>query len=108
MTGGNPLRPTTYDKSASVSLVAGRPSPRLLGKSSVLQRTSENVIQLVIPISERARALEQLRLMNITRASLFPGLDGFAQSMRLLPIREAPQPKYKRLEQRIRERNIRR
>ena len=36
----------------------------------------------------RGRALEQLRLMNITRASLFRGLDGFAQSFRQLLVKE--------------------
>jgi hypothetical protein len=36
------------------------------------------VLELVVPLRERERALEQLRLMNITGTSLFPGLDGFA------------------------------
>jgi hypothetical protein len=40
------------------------------------------VIKFVVPVGVRPRALQQLRLMNITRASLFPGLDGFAQSFR--------------------------
>lgn len=49
----------------------------------------DGVRVLVIPSSVRDRALEQLRLMNITRASLFPGLEGFAHSFRQLPIRES-------------------
>lgn len=40
------------------------------------------VIKFVIAGQQRNRILEQLRLMNITRATLFPGIDGFAQSFR--------------------------
>jgi hypothetical protein len=36
----------------------------------------------------RGRILEQFRLMNVTRAQLFPGLDGFAQSFRQLLVEE--------------------
>jgi len=37
--------------------------------------------------SEREFVLRELREMNITRASLFPGLDGYSQSMRqLIPL----------------------
>jgi hypothetical protein len=32
--------------------------------------------------------LQDLRLMNITRASLYPGLDGFAQSLKYELVRE--------------------
>jgi hypothetical protein len=49
------------------------------------------VRRLTLPRSERGVALSQLRLMNITRASLFPGLDGFAQSFRQLLVRETRQ-----------------
>jgi len=35
-----------------------------------------------IPIAERKRALEELRLMGITAGSLFPGLDGICRSLR--------------------------
>jgi hypothetical protein len=51
---------------------------------------SGGVRKLVIPVSERGRAHEELRQMNITRESLFPGLDGFAQSLRYLAVREDP------------------
>ena len=51
----------------------------------------EGLVKLTVPITERPRALEQLRFMNITRASLFPGLDGFAHSFRQLPVRESYQ-----------------
>jgi hypothetical protein len=40
--------------------------------------------KVVLPFSMRAEALDDLRMMNITEASLFPGLDGFARSLRTL------------------------
>jgi hypothetical protein len=46
------------------------------------------IVKMTLPMSERGRALEQLRKMNITRTSLFPGLDGFAQSFRTLLVRD--------------------
>ena len=49
------------------------------------------VRRVVLPASDRGLALEELRLMNITRASLFPGLDGFAQSFRQLLVKESRQ-----------------
>lgn len=44
----------------------------------------------------RGEILRDLRLMNITRASLFPGLDGFAQSLKYALIEEEPEEAYKR------------
>lgn len=40
-----------------------------------------NVVKIVIPKHIRAIALEELYSMNISRTSLFPGLDGYAQSL---------------------------
>jgi hypothetical protein len=40
-----------------------------------------NVVRLVIPIELRGQALRQLFQMNISRTSLFPGLDGYARSL---------------------------
>ena len=40
-----------------------------------------NIVQLVIPSKLRMPLLQTLFSMNITRTSLFPGLDGFAQSL---------------------------
>jgi hypothetical protein len=54
-------------------------------------------IKFVISNRERPRILEQLRLMNITRASLFPGLDGFAQSFRQTLIEESLEDKQSRV-----------
>ena len=57
----------------------------------------EGVMQFVVPASERGLALEQLRLMNITRASLFPGLDGFAGSLKYLAVREPKESRATRM-----------
>lgn len=39
------------------------------------------VVKVVIPVDLRLRILHDLRRMNITAASLFPGVDGFARSL---------------------------
>jgi len=44
--------------------------------------TSHAVKKILIDSSERVRILPELRLMNISRASLFPGLEGYAQSLK--------------------------
>ena len=41
----------------------------------------QNLVKLVLPRALRAAALEHLYSMNISRTSLFPGLDGYAQSL---------------------------
>jgi hypothetical protein len=41
----------------------------------------ENVYCLILKASIKDEALRELFLMNITRASLFPGLDGYAQML---------------------------
>jgi hypothetical protein len=51
------------------------------------------LIKFIIPAEGKAYALGQLRLMNITRASLFPGLEGFAQSFQQLLIKESEKAK---------------
>jgi hypothetical protein len=56
------------------------------------------VLKITVPSSVvRGRALEQLRLMNITRASLFRGLDGFAQSFRQLLVKETREQREDRM-----------
>lgn len=40
-----------------------------------------NIVKIVLPRDLREIALEHLYSMNITRTSLFPGLDGYAQSL---------------------------
>ncbi|HEX6003022.1 MAG TPA: FRG domain-containing protein [Burkholderiales bacterium] len=43
--------------------------------------SAENVVKLVIPIESRRTILRQLYHMNVSRTSLFPGLDGYAKSL---------------------------
>lgn len=43
----------------------------------------QNIVKLPIPRALRGIALESLSNMNISRATLFPGLDGFAQSLKI-------------------------
>jgi len=45
----------------------------------------ENVLEMIIPERMRREALDWLYDMNISRATLFPGLDGFAQSLMVSP-----------------------
>lgn len=59
-----------------------------------------NLRVILLRADQRARALEQLRRMNITRASLFPGLDGFAQSFRQMLIEEPVESRIARLQMR--------
>lgn len=56
-----------------------------------MQLLDRALVKLVIPVVVRNRALEELRLMNITRASVFPGLEGFAHSLRQVLVEEAPE-----------------
>lgn len=41
----------------------------------------KHVLKLVISHVDRMKAMKKLHAMNISRATLFPGLDGFAQSL---------------------------
>jgi FRG domain len=41
----------------------------------------ENIIKFVIPKTLGLKAIKELYRANVTRASLFPGLDGFAQAL---------------------------
>ena len=43
----------------------------------------ENLKKLIIPHGLRLKSLKMLDTMNISRASLFPGLEGFAQSLKI-------------------------
>ena len=42
----------------------------------------KHVLKIVIPNGLRPKILADLNYMNVNRATLFPGIDGFAQSMR--------------------------
>jgi hypothetical protein len=44
-------------------------------------RSEEHLLKIIIPAGLRRHALEKLFYMNVSRTSLFPGLDGYAQSL---------------------------
>ena len=45
-------------------------------------------MKIIIPQQLKKKALDRLSNMNISRATLFPGLDGFAQSLMIsLPVK---------------------
>ncbi len=51
----------------------------------------ENIVKIVIPFSERRAALKNLFQMGISRTSLFPGLDGFADTLSIYhPVVDDP------------------
>jgi hypothetical protein len=55
-----------------------------------LNRSGEsgNVVKLLIKLKRRRKFLNSLSAMNVSRATLFPGLDGFAQSLMVsLPVK---------------------
>lgn len=53
----------------------------LIGRGADLNRTYLTVFEL--PYSERRTVLAELRLMGVTAGSLFPGIDGACEEMRL-------------------------
>jgi hypothetical protein len=50
-----------------------------------LERFKKGVIKFTIPFKLKQHFLQKLYDMNITRETLFPGLDGFAQSLSVHP-----------------------
>ncbi len=52
----------------------------------------DHLMKVIIPRARLDTVLKELYAMNISRATLFPGLDGFAQSLRMnlgsVPYRE--------------------
>ncbi len=50
-------------------------------------------IKFIIPPDLRLRGLERLREMNITSASLFPGIDGFCRALRFQVLETAKRQK---------------
>jgi len=68
----------------SVFLAAMNPEKRFIDQLAFLDYQEKPVItKLTIPSSERKVALRDLIKMNITHATLFPGIDGFARSLNL-------------------------
>lgn len=50
-------------------------------ETAKLDFSESSIIKIVIPSSLHSKALTELYKMNITAATLFPGLDGFARSL---------------------------
>ena len=57
-----------------------------------MANTKDNVHKIIISEKCRTEVLSRLRKMNIDQTTLFPGLDGFAQSLntRFVEIGELP------------------
>jgi hypothetical protein len=55
--------------------------PCLDNLSALCARPTDSIVRIVIPESLRIQILRQLWSMDISRAALFPGLDGFAKSL---------------------------
>ncbi|MGA2329841.1 MAG: FRG domain-containing protein [Bryobacteraceae bacterium] len=54
--------------------------------------------KLIVPLSQRTQMLRELSRMNISAASLFPGLDGYARSIReSYEMLESEAPVYKEI-----------
>jgi hypothetical protein len=68
-----------------------------LDNLAALGDASRHVVKYVIPVDMHSRTLERLRIMNISRAQLFPGLDGFAQSFRQLLRTESKEEQARRM-----------
>jgi len=81
-----PVEPERLSERLSVQqgtfLCAGDVETSFMENLTAMDGWAEAVRKFTLPFSVRGFALEQLRKMNITRATLFPGLDGFAQSFR--------------------------
>jgi hypothetical protein len=102
------------EKACVVEVVPGKYSERLslqqgvfLCPADVNQSFEANLMatsmprdaiqRLHFPNTIRGRALERLRAMNITRATLMPGLEGLAQSLKQLVVEEPLEDKTRRL-----------
>lgn len=73
-----------YYLQQSVFLATSNPYKEFSEQLNFLEEILDySLINVQIPRSERKIALRDLEKMNITHASLFPGLDGFAKSLKL-------------------------
>ncbi len=73
-----------YYLQQSVFLSPSNPYKTFNEQLDFLHESLDNsLIKIKIPKTERKKALRDLAKMNITRASLFPGLDGFAKSLHI-------------------------
>lgn len=72
-----------YNLQQSIFLVQGNPNKSFQNQLEFIKPSLLNEIfmKVTIPTSEKKKAIRDLIQMNITRATLFPGLDGFAKSL---------------------------
>jgi hypothetical protein len=71
-----------------IFLVPGDVDKGFAGNFSAYEDTEIelNLVKIRLPGKIRRDALRDLNHMNVNRATLFPGLDGFSQSLRLGPL----------------------
>lgn len=68
----------------SVFLSPCNPDKPFMEQLEFIDQSLKNaIIKINLPVSFRNEALRDLTRMNITRVSLFPGLDGFAKSLNM-------------------------
>jgi FRG domain len=73
-----------YYLQQSIFLCQGNPFEPFKNQLSFLSESYEKAtIKVTIPTIEKKKAIQDLIKMNINRATLFPGLDGFAKSLLL-------------------------
>jgi hypothetical protein len=83
-----PVAPTRMNERLSIQqglfLCPGRIQDSFMDNLVAYGDTSlrQKLLKIVIPSRFRVNALQDLATMNITRTSLFPGLDGFSQSLK--------------------------
>jgi hypothetical protein len=72
-----------YHLQQSIFLCQGNPYQSIINQFEFIKKNliDRTIIKVVIPSSEKKKAIRDLIKMNISRASLFPGLDGFAKSL---------------------------
>lgn len=96
-----PVEPSKLSERLSLQqgafLAPGDVNSSFMDNLANLDLSPGDVRKYEIPGLVRRRALELLRQMNITRTTLFPGLDGYAQSFRQLLIKESAEAKAVRL-----------
>jgi hypothetical protein len=69
-------------------LCPGNPQASFMDLVATMQMPEGSVVKFVLPNTQRGLAMQRLRAVNISRETLFPGLDGLARSLRYLPITE--------------------
>jgi FRG domain-containing protein len=85
----DPWKPETRQSAQqAMFLCAANPALTFVENLAALRRPTEKVVyRFVLPASLREEVLEQLSIMNVTAATLFPDLGGLARSLRTHPVR---------------------